>query len=262
MRSYIDGNAIKTNLLKTISKIDNDKKTNPILQNLDFGSVLIQVAEDLNLRGDDQNEQLLLAVFYDLFRSGHLSWGLNLSNPNPPFFHVTERGRAILRNLSRDPTNPDGYMKYLNETCKLNKVSHSYLDEALQAFNTNLYKSAAVMMGCAAESIIVELANYLNSKIVNSSKKLTDWKTKNMLIAIKSELDKHKNNMPEDLGVKYEAYWPSFNEQIRRTRNDAGHPQNIEFFTFDDVHAALLIFPELAKLVVQLKQFISKNDFK
>jgi hypothetical protein len=34
--------------------------------------------------------------------------GVNLSNPNPPFFHFTERGRRALERLSRDPEIPPG----------------------------------------------------------------------------------------------------------------------------------------------------------
>jgi hypothetical protein len=36
---------------------------------------------------------------------------LNLSNPNPPFFHITDRGCRTLESLSRDPGNPSGYLR-------------------------------------------------------------------------------------------------------------------------------------------------------
>jgi hypothetical protein len=37
---------------------------------------------------DDQTQQLVLTCWHDLFRTGRLSWGYNLDNPNAPFFHV------------------------------------------------------------------------------------------------------------------------------------------------------------------------------
>ena len=74
--------------------------------------------------------------------------------------------------------------------------------------------------------------------------------------AIKSILDKHINSMPSTLRDEYNAYWPALNEQIRRTRNDAGHPENISFFTFEDVHASLLLFPNVARLTTHLLNFI------
>ncbi len=44
-------------------------------------------------------------------------------------------------------------------------------------------------------------------------------------------------------------------EQIRKVRNDAGHPEGIDPVTPEVVHAALLIFPELAKLVAWANEF-------
>jgi hypothetical protein len=70
-------------------------------------SIFRKASERLGFRGSDAaREQALLTYWYDLFRTGYLSWGLNLANPNPPFFHLTARGREALKNLSRDPSNP------------------------------------------------------------------------------------------------------------------------------------------------------------
>ena len=43
---------------------------------------------DLNL------QQSILTCWHDLFREGALSWGLNLDNPGPPFFHIPERSSS------------------------------------------------------------------------------------------------------------------------------------------------------------------------
>lgn len=51
------------------------------------GYVLRTVAEQLGVKGSDQ-EQKLLTAWYELFRDGELSWGYDLSNPGPPFIHV------------------------------------------------------------------------------------------------------------------------------------------------------------------------------
>ena len=36
-------------------------------------------------------QQAILTCWYDLFREGTLSWGLNLDNADPPFFHIPNR---------------------------------------------------------------------------------------------------------------------------------------------------------------------------
>lgn len=40
---------------------------------------------------DPELQQAILTCWHDLFREGTLSWGLDLDNPGPPFFHVPER---------------------------------------------------------------------------------------------------------------------------------------------------------------------------
>ncbi len=40
---------------------------------------------------DIRLQQEILTCWHDLFREGRLSWGLNLDNPDAPFFHVPTR---------------------------------------------------------------------------------------------------------------------------------------------------------------------------
>jgi hypothetical protein len=36
-------------------------------------------------------QQAILTCWHDLFREGTLSWGYDLDNPDPPFFHIPAR---------------------------------------------------------------------------------------------------------------------------------------------------------------------------
>ncbi len=38
-------------------------------------------------------QKAILTCWHDLFREGVLSWGLDIDNPGPPFFHIPERSR-------------------------------------------------------------------------------------------------------------------------------------------------------------------------
>ena len=51
--------------------------------NLQSGAVLQRAAPRLGRSRDLQEQQALLASFYDLFRVGYLSWGADLANPAP-----------------------------------------------------------------------------------------------------------------------------------------------------------------------------------
>ncbi len=170
-----------------------------------------------------------------------------------------------MENLSRDPANPDGYLAHLCKRGTLNEIADSYLREALKTFNSDCFKSTAVMVGAAAETMILELRDTLIKRMKSMGKvplkDLEDWRIKRVLDALKKELDNQKSNMTRELTEEVESYWPAFTQQIRSTRNEAGHPKSIEPVTPEAVHASLLIFPELAKVADDIKSWIS-NDYK
>ncbi len=57
--------------------------------------VLDEVASALGgsmyTRLDLNSQQAILTCWHDLFHDGTLSWGYDLDNPDPPFFHIAER---------------------------------------------------------------------------------------------------------------------------------------------------------------------------
>jgi len=53
--------------------------------------------------------------------------------------------------------------------------------------------------------------------------------------------------MPRELADTYEAYWPAFNQQIRQSRNEAGHPSAFETPP-EAVQHSLIFFPHLVTL--------------
>lgn len=232
------------------------------------GPILREVTKRLQIgHGDDVCQQAVLTYWYDLFRAGTLAWGFNLSNPDPPFCHLTEQGREALKHLSRDPANPDGYLAHLDGHTKINPISRSYLEEALKTYNANCYKACAVMVGAAAERLILELRDALVVRIANLGRpipkkqhdKLNDWRIKTIYDAISVELQAQRQNMSNKLAEAFVAYWPAFVQQVRSVRNDAGHPNSIAPVTQESVHAALLVFPEYAKLASELQTWVSKS---
>lgn len=255
--AMIEGQKIRRVMLETIYDLSKGRS------HLQSGMILGEIASRLEVRADVEMEQAILTFWYDLFRTGYLAWGYNLTNPDPPFCHLTEQGRRSLENLSRDPANPDGYIKHLSEVAEINSIARSYLLEALHTYNVDCYKAAAIMVGAATESILLEVRDKLTDRITDKGetppRNLKDWKVKTMIAALKKILDDRKKDLPYTLAEAYEAYWPAFTQQIRTARNEAGHPLSIEPVTHETVHASLLIFPELAKLAHELKGWINSN---
>ena len=226
-------------------------------------AVLNEVTKRLGVFHDQRIDHALLTFWYDLFRSGYLSWGLNLNNPNPPWCHLTDQGRVALATISRDPANPDGYLAHLNSRASLNPIALSYIREALATFNAQCFKAAAVMVGVASESLVLELRDSLVARIrtLNQSPPpdLEDWRIKRVLNAIETLILPRTRAMPQVLAQAYDANWSAFIHQIRAARNEAGHPAAIDPVTSDGVHASLLIFPELAKLAADLQEWVTSN---
>jgi len=230
-------------------------------QSLQQGSVLDAAARRLNTRQHPELEEALLTEWYDLFRTGLLSWGLNLSNPKEPFFHITGAGRGVLEHLSRDPSNPDAYLRHLCSIATLSPVASSYLREALACYRSGLVKAGAVMVGGAAEAILLELRDGVSQRLGELGravpKGLGDWRAKTVADALRQFLEQQRGMMPRELQEAVEAHWGSFVYQVRATRNDAGHPTSVEPVTADMVHAALLVFPEIARLATKLTEWLT-----
>ncbi|MBQ4853600.1 hypothetical protein IMW82_02770 [Rhodanobacter sp. B2A1Ga4] len=220
--------------------------------NLQSNQVLSETAKALGIRRDHQAEQALLTEWNELFRTGYLAWGHDLNNPNPPFCHFTERGVAVLEHAQRDPANPQGYLAHLARVAEISPIAMSYLTEALDCYVAGLHKAGAVLLGGAAERLaadvrdaVVHRAQRLNEKAPEA---LNDWRIKRVLDALKAFFDQQKQLFAGELKERYEAYWPAFTQHIRAIRNDAGHPSSIEPITADAVHAAFLVFPEVANV--------------
>jgi hypothetical protein len=69
---------------------DQDRMRGPLSGGMQQVGIFQEAMRRLDARLTPDEEQALLTAWYALFRSGHLSWGYNLNNPDPSFCHVTE----------------------------------------------------------------------------------------------------------------------------------------------------------------------------
>ena len=251
----LDAQEVKRTLMEILARHGKSS------DRLQAHSVLEETAKTLHVgHAHTAAHQVILTVWHDLFRAGILAWGHNLDMWRSPNFHITSRGSAAIAQLSRDPSNPAGYLGHLKAIGALNAVAMSYVTEALETYNAACYRATAVMVGCASESLILELRDMLvaqlNAKGQTVPPKLLDWRAKTILDQLADEIDPRLTTMPRPLQEEYSSYLPAFTGQIRMARNDAGHPTSIDPVTADTVHASLLIFPQLAKLSLQLLDWI------
>lgn len=108
------------------------------------------------------------------------------------------------------------------------------------------------MVGASAESVILCLLDTTVAKLTSLGKPVPkpteDWRIKTVSYALRIFFDAQKPSFNRSLRKPFEAYWSAFAQQIRASRNDAGHPTSVDPVTPDTVHASLLIYPELVRL--------------
>ena len=215
-----------------------------------------RVLEEAKSRLSGAGDEAILTQWSELFRTGLLAWGLNLNNPGPPFFHVTDPGRRAISTTARDPSNPAGYIRYLDSLVTLSPTTASYLREGLDCYVAGYSKAAAVMVGAAAESTILQLRDDIVAHIITQcevpSSKLKDWRIKTIIQGLDLYISARFPNMDAKLKEEYEVTWSGFSHFIRMVRNEAGHPTSVEPISDENVHAALLMFPGLASLAQKL----------
>ncbi len=133
-----------------------------------FGHLVICVAYALNnvLRGQNpypqptlQNDDLTLLgeVFWDLFRDGIITLGVDGGNERYPFFRLT---RFAAERLAGTPPyhfhDVQTYEKVIRENVSaIDDVAMRYLGEAMRAFSANCMLAAAVMLGVATEHVFL-----------------------------------------------------------------------------------------------------------
>jgi hypothetical protein len=210
--------SVREVLLRVIEAHDRKRKDySPGTKKLVQGDVLNETQKVLGItHGDDMREQAVLTAWNDLLRTGVIAWGASLHSPSPPHFFVTDVGRRALEQITRDPHNPTGYMRHLDTRAKVDSVTRSYISEAVECYAAGFFKSSGVMVGAAAESIIVDLIELVKSKLATDEQPvpndLNDWRIMTATKALTDIFDARiqKKKPHRELRERYDAQWKSF----------------------------------------------------
>lgn len=211
----------------------------------------------------------VLTMWNDLVRGGQLNIGVDNGHWSPQHMSVTEAGRKTLDHADRDPINEAGYVKNLDAETSLDEITKGYVAEALRTYRACCYKATAVLIGAALENLILGLRDALSARARSTDRRwrerLDGWKIKQVTEAISErvlidlELDSRKN--PSDANLRRlrddaECRLMPIAAEFRKLRNEAGHPANLDPIEATDVHANLLLFPNAARLLCRLKDWV------
>jgi hypothetical protein len=230
---------------------------------------LIEVAAQKLGSSSENLKMLILTQWNELVRGGLLGIGTTDGYWDPNTYFVTQEGRRALDHASRDPSNPAGYLAYLDQEGILDLVARSYVEEALNTYRASCYKATAVLIGAAVEKLILDLRDTLHTRLRATNRRvpkgLDAWQVKTALEAaermllddlnneVKSTNDENLRKLLEEAEARLSPIAADF----RRTRNSAGHPASLDPVNPADVHANLLLFPFTANLLARLKDWVT-----
>jgi hypothetical protein len=175
-------------------------------------------------RVDDRRFRELL---WALINSGVLVQGKDSSNEQWPFLSVTELGEDYLEHGGPDVYDPDGYVDQVAERHPIDGVEARYLGQAVSAFHADLPDAGAVMLGAAAEHVILLLAEAIgraDETTTDKVEKLLAGPVLRVLTFVTQYLENRKNDLPRQLREQLQTTFAGVASMIRVARNDAGHP--------------------------------------
>jgi hypothetical protein len=171
-----------------------------------------------------------------------------------PWFKLTDWGKESLELGEYLPYDAVLFIERMRKEVPLvdDRIT-LYITEALKCFRFGVFIASAMMVGVAAEQMILVLKEAVSNCLDSAEKKKKfemDGKEtiKRVHSAIWKRLEPVREQMPgglrEAIGVELTAIF----EMVRRTRNEAGHPSGKKIERHE-AEALLLLFPTHIKTV-------------
>jgi len=209
------------------------------------------------------NDDLLFQeVFWDLFRQGIITLGMDRSNNNFPWFRVSSFGKKILENQNpyffHDVSTYEAVIK--QNIPDIDDVTLLYLKEAMQAFMSGCMLSSSVMLGVAAEHSFEQLLELIDKNpkygtIFKSVQKEQSILPK--LNKFKSILDQHIGEFTPEIREDLDTNFSGIIAIIRNFRNESGHPSG-KIVSREQCYILLQLFIPYCKKIYQLKGFFTE----
>jgi hypothetical protein len=178
---------------------------------------------------DAQDKDILLELFWDLFRQGIITLGLNDNNRAFPFFRPTKLGQQIAEGQAvyffHDVSSYEAAIR--GEVPNINDVTLLYLKEAMQAFRSGCMLSATVMLGVAVEHTFMLLLEALENNPVHQKTFASVFTERTILQKVtkfKNLLDQTLKTLPSEIREDLDTHFAGILSVIRTFRNQSGHP--------------------------------------
>lgn len=220
----------------------------------------VQFGQQFELSSDES--EMFREVFWDLFRQGVITLGLNDSNSEFPFFKVSQFGARIMQNQNAYFFHDVSSYSHLVQTNipSIDQVTLLYLQEAMQAFKSGCILSATVMLGVATEHSFLLLLEDIEHNPKHEPTFRSVFKEKTILSKVnkfKHILDQSLNALPPDIKEDLDTHFAGILSIIRTFRNQSGHPTG-KIVDREQAYILLQLFVPYCKKIYQLRDYFRK----
>jgi hypothetical protein len=201
--------------------------------------------------------ELVRDAFWDLFRQGLITLGLNDSNPEWPWFRLSHFGQQTLQ--SHNPYRFHNTASFLvmieKEVPDLSPEARVYLEEAVAAFYGDCLLASCVMLGVAAEAEFLRLIDIASRNAMHGSKFASVQRAtfiRQKIIKFQSALAPLITALPQKAVEDIDTNFSAIQSVLRIARNDAGHPSAASPYR-EQVYVLLQLFVPFARQLMLLR---------
>jgi hypothetical protein len=210
-----------------------------------------------------EEAELVRDVFWDLFRQGYITIGLNDHNAEWPFFRLSHFGKTTL--AQGDPyrfTDTSSYLRVVrSHVPDLDDLTSVYLDQAIRSFYAGCMLAACVMLGVATENRFLRLVQAVQA----SPSLTTTFRPVDEERTILQKITKFWNllrptvpRLPPEVREDLETHFMTILSVIRTFRNEAGHPSGREV-SREQTYVLLQMFAPYARKLALLGEHLRQT---
>ena len=206
--------------------------------------------------------ELVRDVFWDLFRQGFITLGLNDNNPMWPWFRLSHFGEQSLKTQSPYRFHDTNSFITLvrKEVPDISPEAVVYLGEAVSTFYAGCSLACCVMLGVAAEAEFLRLVE-VAANSPSHGPKFAQVAQRNL---IRQKIVKFQDclkplipALPKDAVEDLDTNFLMIQSVLRIARNDAGHPTGATPQR-EQVYVYLQLFVPFVRQLMRLRQALAQ----
>jgi hypothetical protein len=200
----------------------------------------------------------VLEVFWDLFRQGVITLGVDTGKPGWPWFRLTRFGEKVGSQSAFRFHDTASYVAMIKTyDPDISPAGVLYLEEAAASFYAECLLSASVMLGVAAEAEFLRVVEVATSSAQWGStfapvKKATFIRSK--IQKFQEALAPHRKTLPHAVTEELDTNLTMIQAVLRVARNDAGHPSGNAAPTREQVYVNMQLFGPFSRQLARLRR--------